>query len=454
MPATCIQRLQRATPARWLVSAMLVAGLLTLSGCAAPLQPSTAATTSTSPHAPQANGIRLLAQAHIPAGTDVLGSRFGGISGVDYDARSGQFWLISDDRATLGPVRMYTARWALANALTSSPQITGMVVLQGDGGQPFPAPRRGGASAQGGTHSPDTSPETPDAEALRWHPSGHSLWWTSEGDPSRSIGPRLREALPDGRWARTLALPPAFEPSQPATPPHQRSGPRNNASLEGLTFSADGCTAWLAMEMAWHQDGPRPTVQAPGGPVRITALNATTGQAQQQRAYLPDAVPHARRLPWGPEVNGVSEILADGPHHLLVLERSYSAGAGFGARLYRVDLRTGSDTLTLPALQPGNYTPLQKSLLLDFATLGLGTVDNLEGMTWAEPLPSGERVLVLVSDDNFNPAQSTQWLALAVPASGENDGVNPAAAGGERGPSSPTSQPSPCGAALPVKEPA
>ena len=111
----------------------------------------------------------------------------------------------------------------------------------------------------------------------------------------------------------------------------------------------------------------------------------------------------------------MSEILADGPHHLLVLERDYSAGAGFGARLYRADLRSGSDTLGVQALQPGNHTPLQKTLLLDFATLGLATVDNLEGMAWAAPLPSGERVLVLVSDDNFNAAQSTQWLALAYP---------------------------------------
>ena len=251
----------------------------------------------------------------------------------------------------------------------------------------------------------------PDAEAIRWHVGRQRLWWASEGDWSRGGIPRLREALPTGQSARNIPLPPAFAP----TLLPQRTGPRPNASLEGLAFSDDGCTAWLAMEMAWVQDGPRPTVQTAGGPVRITALDVATGQAQQQRAYTPDAVPRARRLPWGPEVNGVSEILADGPHHLLVLERDYSAGAGFGARLYRADLRSGSDTLGVQALQPGNHTPLQKTLLLDFATLGLATVDNLEGMTWAAPLPSGERVLVLVSDDNFNAAQSTQWLALAYP---------------------------------------
>ena len=38
-------------------------------------------------------------------------------------------------------------------------------------------------------------------------------------------------------------------------------------------------------------------------------------------------------------------------------------------------------------------------------------MDNLEGMTWGPPLPGGGRSLVLVSDDNFNPAQSTQFIA-------------------------------------------
>ena len=47
------------------------------------------------------------------------------------------------------------------------------------------------------------------------------------------------------------------------------------------------------MEMAWVQDGPAPPCRPLGGPVRITALDVATGQAQQQRAYTPDAVPRA-----------------------------------------------------------------------------------------------------------------------------------------------------------------
>ena len=75
------------------------------------------------------------------------------------------------------------------------------------------------------------------------------------------------------------------------------------------------------------------------------------------------------------------------------------------------DTRDGSDTLALPALAPGAYRPAAKTLVADFAQLGLGLVDNIEGMTWGPPLPDGGCVLVFVSDNNFNPAQVTQFIA-------------------------------------------
>ncbi|MCW0181997.1 MAG: esterase-like activity of phytase family protein, partial [Zavarzinia sp.] len=148
-------------------------------------------------------------------------------------------------------------------------------------------------------------------------------------------------------------------------------------------------------------------------PVRITAIDVASGRPLRQIAYQPDAVPRTRRLP-GPQMNGVSEILADGPHHLLVLERAYSAGAGFAARLYRIDTREGSDTLALDTLAPGNHRPAPKTLVADLSALGIAP-DNIEGMAWGAPLRAGARgsgcVLVFVSDDNFNPAQVTQFIA-------------------------------------------
>jgi hypothetical protein len=48
-----------------------------------------------------------------------------------------------------------------------------------------------------------------------------------------------------------------------------------------------------------------------------------------------------------------------------------------------------------------------------FDDLGI-PIDNIEGMTFGPPLPDGRQTLVIVSDNNFNPGQFTQFIVLAV----------------------------------------
>ena len=40
-------------------------------------------------------------------------------------------------------------------------------------------------------------------------------------------------------------------------------------------------------------------------------------------------------------------------------------------------------------------------------------LDNIEGLTFG-PVVNGKRTLILVSDNNFNPAQFTQFVALTI----------------------------------------
>ena len=61
-----------------------------------------------------------------------------------------------------------------------------------------------------------------------------------------------------------------------------------------------------------------------------------------------------------------------------------------------------------------NVHPVTKRLVLDFGTLGLATVDNLEGIAWGPRLANGHESLVVVSDDNFASSQVTQLLAFEV----------------------------------------
>jgi hypothetical protein len=190
------------------------------------------------------------------------------------------------------------------------------------------------------------------------------------------------------------------------------TGPRDNNTFEGLALTPDARTAWVAMEAALEQDGPVPGVGRPGGPCRFTAFDVASGHAVRQVAYLPDAVPRAPTIPGGFTDNGVSEILMIDADRMLVLERAFIMGVGTSLRIYEIDAREASDTLSLPRLRSGEYRPAPKRLVADFDHLGLSRLDNTEGMCWGPRLPNGHRSLVVVSDDNFSARQVTQFAAF------------------------------------------
>ena len=105
----------------------------------------------------------------------------------------------------------------------------------------------------------------------------------------------------------------------------------------------------------------------------------------------------------------MSEILALSADTFFVLERAF--GFVSSIRLYKVTVDNSvSDVKSYPALKDKKYIPLKKELLLDFSTLGLKRVDNIERMTWGYPLNGNKRSLLFVSDNNFNNLQITQLL--------------------------------------------
>lgn len=376
---------------------LLGAALLTLAGCG---QPPPTATPEAPPVPTGRPRLRLVGESTLPHMLDFEGTAVGGLSGIDYQSSSGLYALISDDRSVLNPARFYTAHLPLGADTLGTAALQSVTALRRADGSTFP--NRFHARAD---------EEVPDPEAIRWLPNGNLLW-SSEGSVLRGMGPALHESRTDGSLVRDIPLPAMFNAQQAVG-----TGPRDNLSAEGLALSPDGHTVWISMENALLQDGPLPRVGAVGGPCRITALDLASGRALRQFAYVPDAIP--ARGPWPgvlPPVvyadNGISDVLMQDDHHMLVLERAYVAGQGMSLRLYRVDTRSGSNTLDLPQLQPGNHQPAPKTLVADFATLGLRLLDNTEGMTWGPVLPSGRRSLVVVSDDNFRSLQTTQFAAF------------------------------------------
>ncbi len=393
------------TKRSWLAIAVVAA---ILAGCSHPavLQPgigfgADAQVSPSSPPVPPCTdqaSFHLLGETRWGPDVQFAGVPVGGLSSIDYNATDDRYYLVSDDRSAHDSARFYTARIHYDASGLHSVQLDDARHLGAPDDQPY-APKR---VARAGV-------AVPDPEALRVLPGSQRIVWSSEGDFARGFGPELNEATLDGRWQQAWPLPPQLQL------PARNSGsigPRNNMTLEGMAISDDQKTLWLAMEGALKQDGPLPARGVPGGPLRITQYDIATRQPQRQIAYVPDALPVDNLTLPLVAVNGVSEILADGPGHLLVLERSYVLGTGFSARLYRI-ATDATNTLAMDALVPGQFEPASKTLLLDLAQAGLQTVDNIEGMTWGPRLANGQRVLLLVSDNNFNPAEVTQFIALA-----------------------------------------
>ena len=86
---------------------------------------------------------------------------------------------------------------------------------------------------------------------------------------------------------------------------------------------------------------------------------------------------------------------------------------GWRIWLFEAEWDGATDIAAVDALSGAAFVPMTKRLVLDFDSLGV-RIDNLEGLCFGPTLPNGHRTLVLVSDDNFNPGEVTQFLAFEI----------------------------------------
>jgi hypothetical protein len=345
---------------------------------------------------PEIGSLRFIGAVIVPNDTMVDGTLVGGLSGIDYDAAADLWYLISDDKSEQSPARFYTAKLAFGEDRLVAVDIQHAVTLLQADGKPYPGAKAGG--------------DVPDAESIRRDPRTGDLWWASEGDRKLDLPPFVRVAAPNGAYVGDVPVPPMFRMDMV-----QEVGPRHNLTFEGLSIAPDGNSAWLAMESALYQDGPIATPSA-GAVSRITRLGRD-GSILAQFAYPVDPI---QAVPTGKHGdNGVGEILALDDRHALVLERSGVEGADgvwkVYIRIYAIDTEGATDIAAVPSLTNAGYQPVSKRLVIDLAkTPGLGPIDNIEGISWGPTLANGRRTLVLVSDNNFNPPQITQFLAFEI----------------------------------------
>jgi hypothetical protein len=347
-------------------------------------------------HAERVGSLRFIGAVTVPNDLRVDGTPVGGLSGIDYDRKTRQWVLISDDTSRQAPARYYRAKLVFDAKAFTSVEITKVVALRQRDGNPYPNAATGG--------------DVVDPESIRIDPRTGQLWWTNEGDRRLGLDPGVRISNRDGRAARSLPTPRIFRFDK-----NGEGGPRHYVSLEGLSFVPGGSSVFVSTEAAIHEDDDLAT-DGRGSVTRITRMSRR-GRVLGQYAYYVNPIP--AKLASGKFAdNGISEILALDDRRLLVLERSAVEGETSWKnyiRIYEADIARATNVSGVRSLRKATYTLTTKRFLLDLSNdPAIGHVNNIEGMAFGPRLANGNRSLVLVSDNNFNPAQVTQFLAFEV----------------------------------------
>ncbi|MFD0904858.1 esterase-like activity of phytase family protein [Actinomadura sediminis] len=384
-----------------LAAALLVAGPAPGAAAAAPAAGPEPRAGAGAQHADAAPGVRIsrfLGERRLPHKPEFEGTTVGGLSGMDRDPRTGTWYFISDDRWRYDPARFYTGHVDIdpRTGAFSGVRISGVRTLQRPDGGPYPG---------------FGEPGSADPEAIRFDPRGNRLLWGNEGDrpdaahPGIALSPlSVQWAGTDGGYRGALPLPANLEQTA------EDRGPRRNYGFEAVAVAPHRIAAMA--EGPRYEDGVPPTAER-GAPVRLTLWNRD-GDLRAQHAYRVEPLPAAPVPADGDADSGVSEILAIDDHRYLALERSWMQGVGYRVRLYAFDVRGATDVLRRDRLD-APYRPVSKRLVADLGRYADPT-QNLEAMAWGPRLRTGERTLLIGSDDNFDEREVTQFLAFAVRA--------------------------------------
>lgn len=349
------------------------------------------------------SGLKFLGEHVVPHNLIFKGTTVGGLSGIDYDAKSNRYFAISDDRSYINPARFYTLKIPVGPKGIDSVVFEDVRSLYQQNGETYP-------------DSKINPYKTPDPESIRFNPKDNTLTWSSEGERETSPlsdpvlqNPSITEIGTDGKFRSPYVLPDCL------TMKTTDSGPRKNGTLEGLSFCDDYRSLYTSLEEPLFEDGPKADTQETASLIRIFKFDAKTKKNTAQYAYRLEKVAHGSLPLEGFKLNGISEILAISPTKLLVMERSFSVGRLASViKIYEADLGKATNIIDNKGLIGNkNFVPAKKRLILNMDDLNRYT-DNMEGMTFGPRLPNGHRTLVTITDNNFKIFEKTQVFLFEV----------------------------------------
>lgn len=335
--------------------------------------------------------LRFIGSYTLPPHTLYQGLPFGGISGLQRNA-DGSYTALSDDRGDNGASpRFYTLDLDYDLTGFNGVSINAMTMLKDETGAVFPDDRPG-----------------IDPEAIRTAPNG-GYYIASEGvfstDPNALKQPFVAEFTANGQLIRTFDIPAIYAYADNAT-----AGGRSNQIFEALAVAADG-SVWVGNEDPLIEDGSHPS-RTEGVPLRMTALDPSSNQTIAQYAYMLPKIQRNGTAGW----SGLVEMLALEEGGFLTLERSANQAGQYFISVTHSSPEGATNILSLPSLKGATYKPMRRKVLIDMDDSFMGVeLDNMEAMSFGKILPNGNRSLVIVSDDNFNPPdQTTLFMAFEI----------------------------------------
>ena len=215
-----------------------------------------------------------------------------------------------------------------------------------------------------------------------------------------------------GEWQSSLPLPDMYWPDDPDR--LGEWGVAENKAFEALSVDSAENQLWLATESALSQDEQDEDDENKQY-VRISQFDMKTTRMNNQFLYQMDSDIEINNLTGR---NGLTDFFSLGDRRLLTVERTYlkdesvTGNRKTDANLVRLFLTdcSGADNVSEhQKLTKGRFVTCGKRLLADLSSIIGDRVDNIEGITIG-PAVEGGYLLVLVSDNNFNRAQKTQFL--------------------------------------------
>ena len=253
-----------------------------------------------------------------------------------------------------------------------------------------------------------------DPEAIRASGRGSFLM-------SDEYGPSISEFDAHGKQIGELPIPARYGISKPAAnpdeelPPANTSGRHPNKGMECLAISADGETLFGLMQGPLFQDGALDANnKRVGKNLRLLEVQRRTGTTREFVYQLEHAD------------NGCSEIEVIAPGRFLVIERDGKPGiSGSIKHIYEIDLREATDISRVDSLPatglPTGVRAVTKRLFLDLLDPKWGLVGEafpakIEGIAFGPRLKEDSRLLLISSDNDFKPEESSCLFAFAVSA--------------------------------------